>query len=132
MGMWPDHHANMVIWTDASLQNAFAFVYSNKGFVYPIKPPPTAAKVDIFFLELLAITSVVHHAESFQQPPYCVLIWTDSLDSVAVLNTLHIAESLHNAPLMAIADIILHTGMDLCVQFIKGKKNVCADMLSHL
>ena len=56
----------------------------------------------------------------------------DSLDSVAVLNSLHTAESLHNAPLLAIAEIILHTGMDLRVWFIEGKMNVCANMLSCL
>jgi hypothetical protein len=68
VGMWPDHDADMVMWTDASLRNALAFVYSNKGFVYPIRPPPTGVKVDIFFLELLAITSAVHHAGSLPRP----------------------------------------------------------------
>jgi hypothetical protein len=54
------------------------------------------------------------------------------MDSVAVLNSLHTSESLHNAPLLAIAEIILRTGMDLQVRFIEGKRNVCADMLSRL
>jgi hypothetical protein len=89
-------------------------------------------KVDIFFLELLAIASAIHHAGSLAKPPRRILIWTDSLDSVAVLNSLHTAESLHNAPLLVIADIILRTGMDLRVRFIEGKKNVRADMLSRL
>jgi hypothetical protein len=132
VGMWPDHDADMVMWTDASLRNALAFVYSNKGFVYPIRPLPTGAKVDIFFLELLAITSAVHHAGSLPLPPHRILIWTDSLDSVAVLNSLHTAKLLHNTPLLAITDIILRTRMDLRVQFIEGKKNVRADMLSCL
>lgn len=130
--MWADHDADMVIWTDASLCNALAFVYSNMGWVYPIRPPPEGIKVDIFFLELLAITSAVHHAGSLSCPPHRILVWMDSLDSIAVLNSLHAAESLHNVPLLAIANIILRTGMNLCVQFIKGKKNVHADMLSHL
>jgi hypothetical protein len=112
----------MVMWTDASLRNALAFVYSNKGFIYPINPPPTGVKVDIFFLELLAIASAVHHAASLAQPPCHILIWTDSLDSVAVLNSLHTAESLHNGPLLVIADIILHTGMDLRVRLLKAKR----------
>jgi hypothetical protein len=132
MGIWSDDSADMVMWTDASLRNALSFVYSNKGFLYPIKPPPVNAKVDIFFLELLAIASAIHHAGSLAKPPRRILIWTDSLDSVAVLNSLHTAESLHNAPLLVIADIILRTGMDLRVRFIEGKKNVRADMLSCL
>jgi hypothetical protein len=131
-GMWSDQSAEMVMWTDASLRNALAFVYSNKGFLYPIKTPPADVKVDIFFLELLAIASAIHHTGSLARPPQHVLIWTDSLDSVAVLNSLHTTESWHNAPLLAIASIILRTGMDLRVRFIEGKKNVHADMLSCL
>jgi hypothetical protein len=57
------------MWTDASLHNALAFVYSNEGFLYPIKTPSTDVKVDIFFLELLAIASAIHHAGSLAQPP---------------------------------------------------------------
>lgn len=131
-GMWSDDNADMVMWTDVSLRNALSFVYSNKGFLYPIKPLPVGTKVDIFFLEHLAIASAVHHAGSLVQPPHHILIWTDSLDSVAVLNSLCTAKSLHNAPLLAISDIILQTGMDLRVHFIEGKKNVHANMLSHL
>jgi hypothetical protein len=132
VGLWSDCDADMVIWTDASLRNALAFVYSNKGFLYPIKAPPEGKKVDIFFLELMAIASAVHHAGSLPQPPRRVLVWTDSLDSVAVLNSLHTTESVHNAPLLAIAEVIIQTGMDLRVRFIEGKMNVRADMLSRL
>jgi hypothetical protein len=63
-GLWSDHEADMVIWTDASLCNALAFVYSNRGFLYPIKPPPAGTKIDIFFLELMVIVSAIHHAGS--------------------------------------------------------------------
>jgi hypothetical protein len=70
--------------------------------------------------------------DPWHNPPRHVLIWTDSLDSVTVLNFLHTTESRHNAPLLAIASIILHTGMDLRVRFIEGKRNVRADMLSCL
>lgn len=132
MGMWADDDADMVIWTDTSLHNALAFVYSNKGWIYPIRPLPEGVKVDIFFLELLAITSAVYHASSLPCPPHRLLVWTYSLDSVSVLNSLHAAKLLHNAPLLAIANVILQTGMDLHVQFIKGKKNVHANMLSRL
>ena len=106
--MWADHDADMVIWTDASLRNTLAFVYSNKGWVYPpIRPLPEGVKVDIFFLELLTITSAVYHAGSLPCPLHRLLVWTDSLDSVAMLNSLHAAESLHNTPLLAIANVIL-------------------------
>ena len=67
--MWADHDADMVMWMDTSLHNALAFVYSNKGFIYPIRPPPVGVKVDIFFLELLAIASAIHHTGSLAHPP---------------------------------------------------------------
>jgi hypothetical protein len=131
-GLWSDHEANMVIWTDVSLCNALAFVYSNRGFLYPIKPSPAGTKINIFFLKLMVIVSAIHHAGSLDRPPQHLLIWTDSLDSVAVLNSLHAVKTLHNSPLLAIASIILQTGMDLRVRFIEGKMNICADMLSRL
>lgn len=132
ISLWSDFEADMVLWTDASLCNTLAFVYSNKGFLYPIWTPPVGVNVDIFFLELLAIASAIHHTGSLPRPPQHILVWTDSLDSIAILNFLHTTKSLHNAPLLVIAEIILQTGMDLRVWFIEGKRNICADMLSHL
>ena len=80
----------------------------------------------------MAIVLAIHHAGSLDCPPCRLLIWTDSLDSVAVLNSLHASESLHNRPLLAIASIILRTEMDLRVRFIEGRLNTRADMLSRL
>jgi hypothetical protein len=104
---------DMVMWTNTSLHNALAFVYFNKGFLYSIQPLPVDTKINIIFLKLLAIGSAVHHVGSLMYSPHCFLIWTDSLNSVAILNSLCIAESMHNAPLLVIADIILCTRMDL-------------------
>jgi hypothetical protein len=44
VGLWSDVDADMVVWKDASLHNALAFVYSNKGFVYPIKASAFSCK----------------------------------------------------------------------------------------
>jgi hypothetical protein len=76
--------------------------------------------------------STIHHAGSLSQPLHRFLIWTDSLDAVGVLNSLYTTKSLHNAPLLGIAQIILWTRMDLQVWHIEDKKNICADMLSRL
>ncbi|KAF8228800.1 hypothetical protein L208DRAFT_1289779 [Tricholoma matsutake] len=111
VGLWTDHEADMIMWTDASLHIALSFVFANKGFMYSLRAPPPGKKIDIFFLELLAIMSAIHYAGLLPQPPRRLLIWTDSLDAVG---------------------IILHTGMDLRVRHIEGKKNIRADMLSHL
>jgi len=113
IGLWADHEADMVLWTDASLHTTLSFMYANKGFVYVLQPPPPGRKIDIFFLELVAIMSAIHHPRTLSQPPCHLLVWMDSLDAVGVLNSLHATESLHNAPLLAIAQAILHTGIDL-------------------
>ncbi|KAF9535315.1 hypothetical protein CPB83DRAFT_752245, partial [Crepidotus variabilis] len=132
---WHDHEADMIIWTDASLKLALGFAFSNRGFVYQLKPPvvkPGNPPPDIFFLELIAILSAIHYAANLIHPPKRILIHTDSLDSVAVLSSLAAKTELHNAPLRAISQIILLTGIDLRVQHIEGKLNIHADLLSRM
>jgi hypothetical protein len=131
-GLWDDADADMVMWTDASLRHALSFVYAGNGFVYQLSEPPANCKIDIFFLELVAILSAIHHTASFSTPPKRLLVYTDSLDAVGSLNSLRASESLHNGPLLAIAGIILTSGIDLQVRHIEGKKNIRADLLSRL
>ena len=129
--MWNDSDADMVMWTDASLRIGLSFVYSNLGFVYQLKECPSTIKIDIFFLELVAILCAVHHAASLPNPPRRLLIWSDSFDSVSVLASLAARESIHNGVVLAIARIILTSGIDLRVHHIAGKKNIRADLLSR-
>jgi hypothetical protein len=114
-GAWDDSAADMVLWTDSSLRIAMSFVYTGNGFAYQIQPGSADTKIDIFFLELVEILSAIHHVASFDRPPQRVLLFTDSLDSMASLNSLRASESLHNGPLLGIAEVILHTGLDLRV-----------------
>ena len=132
IGLWHDGEADIIIWTDASLRHALAFMYSGNGFVYQLSEPPSNQKVDIFFLELIAILSTIHHCAPFPSPPKRLLVYTDSLDAVGSLNSLRTSESLHNGPLLAIAGIILNLGVDLRVCHIVGKTNIHADLLSRL
>jgi hypothetical protein len=131
-GMWDDSEADMVLWTDASLKLGMGFTYAGRGFMYQLAPCPPDITIDIFFLELVAILSAIHHVASLPKPPRKLLIHTDSLDSVSVFNTLRANESIHNAPLLAVAGIILESGMDLRVRHIPGKLNIRADLLSRL
>ena len=87
---WDDSHADLTIWTDVNLSDEFAFTYNNEGFVYQIhSQTPNTEKVDIFFLELLAILSTIHYVTSnFTHLPSGLLIFTNSLDSVGVFNSL--------------------------------------------
>ncbi|KAF8814812.1 hypothetical protein BYT27DRAFT_7032718, partial [Phlegmacium glaucopus] len=114
-GHWPDYEADVTVWTDANLKDGLGFSYSNNGFVYQLKPPPPEIKIDILFLELIAILSAIHYLASMIHPPRRLLLFTDSLDSVSIFNSLSASENLHNAPLLAVAKIILESGIDLRV-----------------
>ena len=129
---WDDQEADFVLWSDASLHLGLAFVYAGHGFTYSISPSNTKEKIDIFFLELVAILSAVHHAALFSCPPKKLLLWTDSLDSVAAYSSLRASESLHIAVLLTLAGILLETGMDLRICHIAGKENTRANLLSWL
>ena len=129
---WDDSEADIVLWTDASLRLGLAFAYAGRGFTYSISPSSDKEKTDIFFLELVAILSAVHHVAQFRHPPKKVLLWSDSLDSVAAYSSLRAAESLHNSVLLALAGVLLETGMDLRIRHIAGKDNIRADLLSRL
>jgi hypothetical protein len=132
-GKWGEENADFIMWTDASGKLGLSFVFAGNGFVYQLQPPrPGSSPIDIFFLELLAILSGIHHIAHFTHPPRRLLIFTDSLDSVAVLNTLRASEPLHNSILIAIAGIMMKTNIDLRVRHIEGKNNTRADMLSRL
>jgi hypothetical protein len=89
-------------------------------------------KVAIFFLELIVILFAIHNPASSTKPPKRLLVYTDSLDAVSSLHSLHAAESLYNGPLLAIAGIILNSRIDLRVRHIDDEKNICADLLSCL
>ena len=117
---------------DASLHLALSFVYHNCGFVYQLRECPPNVKIDIFFLELVVIMSAIHHIGSFTSPPKHILLFTDSLDAVAIFNSLCANKAIHNGPLLGVASVILHTGIDLWVWHIKGKQNIQADLLSQL
>jgi hypothetical protein len=112
-GFWEDSDADLCIYTDAALNDGIAFTYGMAGYVYQRKPSPSSPKIDIFFLELLAIMSALHHLACLPQPPSRILLFTDSLDSVGVLNSLAPEQTMHNAILLGISHIMLASGMDL-------------------
>lgn len=71
---WNDCEADFVLWTDASLRLGLAFVHAGRGFIYPISPSNTKDKIDIFFLELVAILSAVHSSHARLKKSSCGLI----------------------------------------------------------
>ncbi|KNZ72642.1 hypothetical protein J132_02235 [Termitomyces sp. J132] len=66
---WDNESADMVLWTDAALKLGLSFIYASNGWVYQLSPSNSSIKIDIFFLELIAILSAIHHVASFEHPP---------------------------------------------------------------
>ena len=131
-GFWSEDEADIVVYTDASGKSGLSFVFSNRGFVHQLNDFVHNHSADIFFLELVAILSAVHHIANLPHPPKRILLFSDSLDSVQVFDSLRAEQPMHNAPLRAIAGILIATGLELRVRHIAGKDNVAADLLSRL
>jgi hypothetical protein len=130
-GIWDDSQADFVITTDASF-SGFGISFDNEGLVYALRPNHTGEQVDIFFLELVVVLCAVDYVTSLPHPPRRLLLFCDNLDAVQVLNSLSTKQSIHNGPLLAIASLIMRSGIDLHVRHIPGELNVAADLLSRL
>lgn len=129
-GCWSESEADMVFWTDASL-SGISFVFAGNGYTYTIQENKTGIALDIFFLELIGILSALYYASKLPNPPKRLLIHSNSLNSVEVFNSLHSTQLLHTAVLLAVAQIIIQTEIDLRVVHIAGKDNIRADLLSR-
>ncbi|KAJ3964747.1 hypothetical protein EV361DRAFT_811705 [Lentinula raphanica] len=121
----------MVFWSDAS-QTGLSFVFAGNCFFYEIHADPQAPRVDIFFLELVAIMSAIAFAADLSSPPRRILLYSDSLNSVDAFNSLAVHNCSHNAPLLGVSTIVLRTGFDVRVRHIPGRENIRADLLSRL
>ena len=128
---WIDLEADLVVWIYMNLHLALSFVYGNCGFVYQLCECPPDVIIDIFFLELVTIMSVIHHIGSFASPPKHIQSSPTAL-MPAIFNFLCANEAIHNGLLLGVASIILCTGIDLQVHHINGKQNIWADLLSWL
>jgi hypothetical protein len=131
-GLWGLEDADFVVWTDASLRHGLGFTFAGNGFYYQLRECPSNVSIDIFFLELVAILSAIHYVASLPHPPRRLVVFTDSLDAVGVFNSLRATMPIHNGPLLAVAGIIMESGVDLRVLHIEGKVNLRADLLSRL
>lgn len=131
-GRWPDSAANLTIQTDATLSLGISFVYNQQAFSYQIRPPSGKIIPDIFFLEEIGVLSAIHHAATLPSPPRHLLIYCDNLDAVQSFNAMRATEPMHNAPLLATAEIVLCTGINFRVRHIAGKDNTRADLISRL
>jgi hypothetical protein len=93
---------------------------------------PSTTRNSIFFFEALSVLSALHHVcEHTSSKPRRLAILTDSSNTFDMFNTLH-ALPPYNPILLTAIDLLLKTGVQLCVFHIPRSQNKVADALSHL
>ncbi|KAG2754245.1 DNA/RNA polymerase [Suillus brevipes Sb2] len=117
------------VYTDASMGGvAYWFPSLNLGFQSTL--PSYAGSCDIFFFEALAVTSAILDAVTRLPPDGRLAVFTDSLDTVALFNSLATLPSF-NWMLMTAMDAIIASGINFRGFHIPGVQNVVADHLSR-
>ncbi|KAG1851649.1 hypothetical protein F4604DRAFT_1933926 [Suillus subluteus] len=89
--------------------------------------PPVA---DIFFFEALCVASAIHDAVTRIPVNRCLAIYTNSLNTVYMFNTLSAGLG-YNRLLVDAVEIVLVFNVDFRVFHVAGEDNVVADHLSH-
>ena len=84
---WGVRDANLVIHCDASL-GGLGFVHLNAQIGFCATIPPDALLNTIFFYEALCVVSAILWVSELPQVPCRLLIFTDSLNTVELFNSL--------------------------------------------
>jgi hypothetical protein len=129
---WRSGEADLQLYCDASLTGlGFWSPSALHGFTHAL-PPPASELADhtIFWFEALCVASAIEYAASLPTVPRRLTIFTDSLDTVEIFNSLK-ASGTYNPILLFSCRILLEQDIDLRVYHIPGDLNVVADALSR-
>ena len=128
---WDEGDAEGSLWTDASnISLAFWSPEVETAFVELIKDLDVHYG-DIFFNEALAVISAIKWAAHLPDKPQCILIHTDSMNTVDIFHSLA-ANPNYILLLFKAVEIMIDFGVDVWVVHVPGTKNTIADALSHL
>lgn len=117
------------VYCDASGSGmGFWYPYLNLGFQSGL--PEHSPIRDIFFFEALCVASAIHDAVTRLPFNGRLAVYTDSLNSVYMFNSLS-GEPGFNRILMDVVEVILAFDVDFRVFHISGRDNVVADHLSR-
>lgn len=129
---WSPEGADLTIYCDASLSGLGFWVPShNAGYMTLPQHRPVAPVDDtIFWLESYSVLSALAWAVSLPTPPRRLSIFTDSLNTVQMFDSLR-AFGDYNVLLRTACDILMDSGIDLRVWHVPGAENIIADALSR-
>jgi hypothetical protein len=127
---WGPSDADLVLFCDASLTGLGFWAPSLlRGFCHRLAGG-TPADSNILWLEGLAVASAVEFALSLRPCPSRLAVFTDSLDTVQMFDSLR-ASSTYNPILFSTCGALISHSVDLRVFHIAGDRNVVADALSR-
>jgi hypothetical protein len=129
---WSDlPHASDVleVFCDAS-GSGLGFWYPRLNLGFQSNLPHRSPVNDIFFYEALCVASAIHDAVTRLPTNGRLAVYTDSLNSVYMFNSLA-GEPGFNRILMDIVEVILAFDVDFRVFHVSGKNNIVADHLSR-
>lgn len=125
---WSVDDADLVLYGDAC-PSGLGF-YSQalaKGFwCYP----PMPISCDIYFLESFAILCQILWATRLTPKPKRLIIYSDNTNAVAMFNSLR-GEGMNNGILILASELLMSSGIDLRVLWLRGSSNPIADALSR-
>ncbi|TFY82031.1 hypothetical protein EWM64_g1982 [Hericium alpestre] len=128
---WDSSQADLILNCDASLSGGLAFwsPHHARGFISEHPPAPVDTET-IFWYEALTVVSALDWACSLPQKPNRLAIFSDSLNTVQMFNSLRARPHYNDLLLYACRTLLLHR-IDLRVFHIAGELNVVADALSR-
>ena len=121
------------VFTDAS-PVGLAYYFPSLKLAYHAPLPPNPPSDTIFWFKALAICSTIHHvadvwACNFLLKLDCLLVSTDSMDSICMFNSCHTKPS-YNTHLISSIDVCIRSSLDVHVHHVTRKDNTIAKVIS--
>ena len=112
-----------------------AYYFPSLKLAYHACLPPNPLSSTIFWFEALAVCAAINHAADvwscdFQPKLQRLVVYTDSMNTVDMFNTLHALPS-HNPLLISSINARSCTSLDVRVCHVPGEKNIIADAILH-
>lgn len=128
---WAATDADEVLYGDASdIGMAFYSPSRHIAYVYERDDDPDKAQSLITFFESLAVMCGIQWAASLPSPPRRLAIFSDSLNAVQIFSSFR-ARGKYAVIIMAAAESLMASSIDLRVFHIPGEDNIIADLLSR-